>query len=156
VLGLEVAGRQRAFRANPREHALGHRGVLGQDRGVEPGPLAADAHPEPGELAHRDERQRLVGRLEDLAAFVERLAPGGFVAGYARVQHQVVVPAGDRDRVELDRPEPPEYLEHPVGTARDRPRRRQEVPRDQKATRRLSRDPHQEDPNSAYPTSASS
>jgi hypothetical protein len=29
------------------------------------------------------------------------------------VQHEVVIPAGDRDRVELDRPELPEDLEHP-------------------------------------------
>ena len=41
VLGLEIARRQRALRADPPEHALGHRGVLGEDRAVEPGPLAA-------------------------------------------------------------------------------------------------------------------
>jgi hypothetical protein len=95
-------------------------------------------------LAHRDERQRFVGRLEDLAVFVQLVAPIGLVVGDTRVQHEVVVPAGDRDRVELDRPEPPEDLEHAV-EARERPRRRKEVPRDEKATRRLGRDLHQED-----------
>jgi hypothetical protein len=40
---------------------------------------------EPGELARRDERQRFVGRLEELTAFVELVAPGGLVAGDARV-----------------------------------------------------------------------
>jgi hypothetical protein len=51
VLGLEIARRQRALRADPPEHTLGHRGVLGEDRGVEPTPLAANAEAEPGELA---------------------------------------------------------------------------------------------------------
>ena len=149
VLGLEIERRQRALRADPPEHALGHRGVLGEDPGVEPGPLAAEAQTEPGELARRDERQRLVGRLEDLTAFVEHVAPGGLVAGDARVQHEVVAPAGDRDRVELDRPELPEDLEHPVEASRDRPRRREEVPRDEKATRRLSSDLHLKDTNAS-------
>ena len=148
VLGLEIERRQRALRADPPEHALGHRGVLGEDRRVEPGPLAAHDMTEPGELARRDERQRLVGRLEDLTAFVEHVAPGGLVAGDARVQHEVVAPAGDRDRVELDRPELPEDLEHPVEASRERPRRREEVPRDEKATRRLSSDLHPQDTSS--------
>jgi hypothetical protein len=100
---------------------------------------------EPGELARRDKRQRLVGRLEDLTAFIERVAPDGLVAGDARVQYEVVVPAGDRDRVELDRSELPEDLEHPVEASRERPRRREEVPRNEKATRRLSGDLHPQD-----------
>jgi hypothetical protein len=112
VLGHEIAGRQRAFGADPLEHAFGHRRVLGEDRGVEPGPLAAHDMTEPRELARRDERQRLVGRLEDLTALVEQVAPSWLVAGDARVEHEVVVPAGDRDRVELDRPEPAKDLEH--------------------------------------------
>jgi hypothetical protein len=100
---------------------------------------------EPGELARRDERQRLVGRLEDLTAFVELVAPGGLVASDARVQHEVVVPAGDRDRVELDRPELPEDLEHPVESSHQRPRWREGVPGDEKPPRRLSREPHLRD-----------
>ena len=71
-LALEVARGQRPVRPDPLEHALGHRGVVGEGRGVEPRPLAAHGMTEPGELARRDERQRLVGRLEDLAAFVEQ------------------------------------------------------------------------------------
>jgi len=58
-----------------------------------------------------------------------------------------VVPAGDRDRVELDRSELPEDLEHPVEASRERPRRREEVPRNEKATRRLSGDLHPQDTN---------
>ena len=112
---------------------------------MEPGPLAAHDMTEPGELARRDKRQRLVGRLEDLTAFIEHVAPGGLVAGDARVQHEVVVPAGDRDRVELDRPELPEDLEHAVEASRERPCRREEVPRNEKATRRLSGDLHPQD-----------
>ena len=53
-----------------------------------------------------------------------------------------MIPAGDRDRVELDGPESPKDLEHPVEASRERPRRHEEVPRDEKATRRLSRDLH--------------
>ncbi len=149
VLGLEIERRQRALRVDPPEHALGHRGVLHEDSAVEPGPLAAPDMTEPGELARRDERQRLVGRLEDLTAFVEQVAPGGLVAGDARMQHEVVAPAGDRDRVELDRPELPEDLEHPVEAPRERPRRREEVPGNEKATRRLSSDLHLEDASCA-------
>src|ERR1700693_5425251 len=102
---------------------------------------------EPGELAPWDKRQRLVGRLEDLTAFVEHVAPGGLVAGDARVQHEVVVPAGDRARVELDRPELPEDLEHPIEASHERPRRREEVPCNEKATCRLSGDLHPHDTN---------
>jgi hypothetical protein len=149
VLGLEIERRQRALCADPPEYALGHHGVLGEDPGVEPGPLAAPAQTEPGELARRDERQRLVGRLEDLTAFVEQVAPGGLVAGDTRMEHEVVAPAGDRDRVELDRPELPEDLEHPVEASRERPRRREEVPRDEKAARRLSSDLHLKDTNAS-------
>jgi hypothetical protein len=112
---------------------------------VEPGSLAAQDMTEPGELARRDKRQRRVGRLEDLTAFIEHVAPGGLLAGNARLQHEVVAPAGDRDRVELDRPELPKDLEHPVETSRERPRRREEVPRDEKATRRLGSDLHPQD-----------
>jgi hypothetical protein len=149
VLGLEIERRQRALRADPPEDALGHRGVLGQDPGVEPGPLAAPAQTEPGEFARRDERQRLVGRLEDVTAFVEHVAPGGLVAGDARVQYEVVVPARDGDGVELDRPEFPEDLQHSIEASRDRPRRRQEMPRHEKPARRLSTDLHLPDTSSA-------
>src|SRR6476620_8497313 len=100
---------------------------------------------EPGELARRDKRERFVGRLEDLTAFIEHIAPGGLVAGDARVQHEVVVPAGDRNRAELDRPELPEDLEHPVGAARERPRRREEMARKEKTTCLLSGDLHPQD-----------
>jgi hypothetical protein len=142
VLGLEVGRRQRALRADPREHALGHRSVLGEDLGVKPRPLAPPADTEPGDVARRDERQRLVGRLEDLTTLVERVAPGGLVAGDAGVQHEVMVAAGHRDRVELDGPERANHRERPVGAARDGPRRSEEVARHEEATRRLSGDLH--------------
>src|SRR5436190_23389060 len=97
---------------------------------------------EPGELARRDELQRLVGGLEDLTALVEQVAPGGLVAGDARVEHEVVVPAGNGDRVELDRPELAKDPQHGFGASRKRPRRREKVAVDEKPPRRLSRDPH--------------
>jgi hypothetical protein len=106
ALGLEVERRQRTFRTDPLEHALGHLGVLGE--GLQRAPARDPA--EPRELARRDEREPLVVRLEDLATLEERVAPGRVVVGDARVQHEVVVPAGDRERVELDRAKPAEHL----------------------------------------------
>ena len=145
MLGLEIERRERPS-ARIRSSTRSATAAFSARRpGVEPGPLAAHDMTEPGELARRDERQRLVGRLEDLTAFVEHVAPGGLVAGDARVQHEVVVPAGDRDRVELDRPELAQNLQHGVGASRERPRGREEVPRDEKPTRRLSSDLHRQD-----------
>jgi len=118
VLELEIERRQRALHTDPPEHALRHRRVLGEDRGVEPRPLTAPDMAKPRELARRDERQRLVRHLEDLATFVQLVAPDGVVAGDARVQHEVVVPPCDGDRVELDRPELVDDLEHPVKASR--------------------------------------
>src|SRR4051794_24856745 len=103
-----------------------------------PAPDAA----EPRELARRDKRQRLVRRLEDLAARVELVAPGGLVVRDARVQHEVVVAACDGDRVELNRAELPDHLQDRVGAAGERARRREEMARDEKATRLLRADLH--------------
>jgi len=139
---LEVERRHRSLDTDPLEHLSGHRRVVGERRVVEPGPLAAHDVAKPGELRRRDERERLVAGLEDLAPLVELVAPGGLVAGYARVEHQVVVPARDRDRVELDRAELPDHLEHRVGASFQRARGRQEVPRDEEAAGRLGADLH--------------
>jgi hypothetical protein len=122
-LALEVARRQGPVRADPLEHALGNGGVVGENVRVEPPSLPTRGETEPGKLARRDERERLVGRLEDLAALVELIAPGRLVARDARVQHEVVVPAGHRDRVELDRPELAQDLQHGFGASRERSRR---------------------------------
>ena len=87
-------------------------------------------------------RESLVVRLEDLPAFVEEVAPGGVVAGHARVQHEVVSPTGDRERIELDRTEPTEDLEHGLRSSRERTRRREHLARDEEATCGLGRDLH--------------
>ena len=141
ALALEVERRQRALRADPLEHPLGHVGVLGED----PRRVPAQVPAEPGELARRDEGEPLVVRLEDLAALVEQVAPGGVVVGDARVQHEVVAPAGNRERVELDRAELAEDLEHGVGASLERPRRREAVPRDEKTAGGLGGDLHPAD-----------
>ena len=140
ALALEVGRAERPVGPDALEHPLRHRGVVRQRRGVEPRSLAACVDAIPGELARRDERERLVGRLEDLAAAIERVAPGRLVAGDTRVQHQVVVPARNGDRVELDRAEPADHLQHRVGPALDGPRRREGVPRDEIAAGRLGGD----------------
>jgi hypothetical protein len=61
------------------------------------------------------------------------------------VQHEVVAPAGNRDRVELDRPEATEDLENPVGAAVERPRWREKVAGNEKTACGLGGDPHPED-----------
>jgi hypothetical protein len=53
------------------------------------------------------------------------------------VQHEIVRAAGDIDRVELDRPEPAEHLEHAVAAPFERARWREQVARDEEAARRL-------------------
>ena len=113
LLALEVERRQRAVPADPLEHAFGHLGVVGERLPRVP----AQDPAEPRELSHRDERHSLVVRLEDLAAFVELVAPSGVVVRNARVQHEVVIPPGDRERVELDRAELEEDLEHCTGAS---------------------------------------
>ena len=90
-------------------------------------------------------RESLVVRLEDLAALVEEVAPGGVVVGDARVQHEVVAATGNGERIELDRAEATEDLEHGVMPSLERARGREHVARDEKATGGLGRDPHAED-----------
>ena len=138
ALALEIERRQRALRADPFEHPLGHLGVLGEDARR----VLAQRRAEPRELARRDEGESLVVGLEDLAALVEEVAPGGVVVGHARVEHEVVVASGNREGVELDRAESTEDLEHGVGASLERTRRRERVARDEKATGGLGRDPH--------------
>ena len=137
---LEVERRQRALGADALEHAPGHVGVLGE--GARRAPAR---HAEPRKLARRDEREPLVVRLEDLAALVEQVAPGGVVLGHARVQHEVVAPTGNRERIELDRAQSAEDIEHGVWSSLERTRRRERVARDEEATRGLGSDLHAED-----------
>ena len=108
-------------------------------------PAPAQDPAEPRKLAHGDEGEPLVVRLEDLAALVEKVAPAGLVVRDARVQHEVVAPTGDRQGVELDRAESAEDLEHGLWAALERSRRREEVPGDEKAARGLGGDLHAKD-----------
>ena len=111
ALALEVECRQRAVCADPLEHPLGHIGVFDEGSRC----VQAQESAEPGELARRYKGETLVVRLEDLPAFVQLVAPNGVVVGDSRMQHQVVAPARDGKRVELDRPEVPEDFQHGVG-----------------------------------------
>jgi hypothetical protein len=61
------------------------------------------------------------------------------------MQHEVVAPAGDRERIELDRPELAEDFEHGAGASLERSRRRKEVPGDEEATRGFGTDLHGRD-----------
>src|SRR5262249_9375317 len=140
LLALEVQRRQRAVRADPLEHAPRNARVL-VERLLRPDRASA----KPDDLARGHEREALVVCLEDLAALVEPGAPARGVVRDARVQEEVVVAPGDRERVELDRAEPRQDLEDGARAALERPRRREEVPRDEKPARSLSARPHRED-----------
>jgi hypothetical protein len=62
------------------------------------------------------------------------------------VQHEVVAAAGHLDRVELDRAQPTQDIKHGVGATDKRPRRREELPGNEKAARILPGDLHLEGP----------
>jgi hypothetical protein len=131
---LEVERRQRPLGADPLQDLLRHFCVLRED------PRRADApcHADPRQLARRQEAETLVVRLEQLAPCVEKLlATGWVVVGNASVEHEVVVPAGDGERVELDQTEPAEDLEHRIGASFERARGGEEVACDQEASRGL-------------------
>ena len=107
-----------------REDGLAHRGA------------------KPWELAGRHEGKPLVVRLEDLTALVELVAPGRLIVRNPRVQHEVVAPPGDRDRVELDGAEPSEDLEDGLRTSLHGPSRREELPGDEEPASFLRGDFH--------------
>ena len=141
---LEVVHGERALGADPLEYSLGDVRVLLED--VLPSSIQPRAIPR--ELACLDEREALVVRLEDLPALVEVVAPGRVVVGHACVQDEVVGPTGNGERIELDRSEPAEDVEHGALSSLERAGGRQRVTRDEKATCRLGRDSHAKDTNS--------
>ncbi len=61
------------------------------------------------------------------------------------MQHEVMAPTGNRERIELDRAPAPEDTEHGVRSSLERTRRRERVARHEEATCGLSGDPHAED-----------
>ena len=138
---LEVERGQWALGTDPLEHVLADVSVLGED----PRRAHAQVCPEPREVAREDERETLVVRLEQLAPLIERVAPGGVVAGDPRVEHQIVVAPRDRQRVELDRTEPTEDLEHPVEPTLDRTRGREQLPGDEETPCSLGGNVHGRD-----------
>ncbi len=58
------------------------------------------------------------------------------------MQHEVVAPARDRERIELDRAEPAEHLEHRLRPALERACRCEQLALDEEPTRGLGRDLH--------------
>src|SRR5439155_1173889 len=96
--------------------------------------LLADVHLAGEQLGREQSLDEVVVAAVALAPSVEELfAPGRLVVGDASVEHEVVVPARDRQRVELDRAEPAEDLEHGVGASHDRARGREQVARNEEA-----------------------
>ena len=94
------------MRADAFEYLLGDVGMLGEDAGWADARARAEPRgAKPWELARLHERKTLVVGFEQLAPFVQTLAPDGVVGGDARVEHQVVVAAGHGEWVELDRAE---------------------------------------------------
>ena len=131
------------MRADAFEYLLGDVGMLGEDAGWADARARAEPRgAKPWELARLHERKTLVVGLEQLAPFVQTLAPGGVVGGDARVEHQVVVAAGHGEWVELDPAEPPEDLKHAVTSTVERTRGREHVPGDEETPCSVSVDVH--------------
>src|SRR5262249_10892724 len=94
ALAFEVGRRQRAVRADALENPPGNvRIFFEEELGTSAGAAA-----KPRELSCRNERQAFVVRLEDLAPLVKLVAPRRVVAGDARVEHEIVAAARDRNR----------------------------------------------------------
>jgi hypothetical protein len=102
---LDVRGGQRAVLADPADELLDERGVLVERAAFVDPARAVPRDPIPRQLRRRHDREHLVERLEQRPLLVqERVGPFPAVAGDPGEQHEVVVPPGDVDRVELDRP----------------------------------------------------
>jgi hypothetical protein len=52
-----------------------------------------------------------------MSRLVQQVAPDGFVPGDAVMQHEVVIPTGNSDRIEFNRSEPQEDFEYRIGAA---------------------------------------
>jgi hypothetical protein len=95
----------------------------------------------PGQLGGRDDREHLVERLEQDSLLVEeRLGPLPAIASDPGVQHEIVIPAGDVDRVELDRAESIEHAHHARRFGRQQPRRGKQVVEREIAPRNVARE----------------
>ena len=102
---------------DPLEKLGDERGVLHEDAGLLHGAVQVPGDPIPGQVGRRDEAQALVVGLVENALLVEKCV--GQLAAVARdagEEHEVVVSAGDLERVELDRAEPLEDGEDPLPT----------------------------------------
>ena len=103
--------------------------------------LVGAAGPVPGEavprqLTGREDAETLVVGLEEEAAVVQQVVgPGSPVAGDAGVEHEIVVAAGHLERVELQRAEAVNDRENALLGVRQRPRRGEEMPEHQEASR---------------------
>ena len=160
VASRDVGRRQRALRPDPVEQLIDERSMFVERGLFVPYPRAVPVDPVPGELGRRDEREALVVRLEEGSLLIEEMVrhlPS--VAGHARQEHEVVVPADDVDRVELDRAEPVEHREDAVRPRRERPRRREEVVDREVAAGDLAGDQGRTEigsPTRAYPSTIAS
>ena len=122
--------------ADPLEQLLDERRVLVERAAAVRLVAAVPRDPVPRQLGRRHDREHLVVRLVQRAVAVQELVrPGAPVAVDARQQRQVVVAAGDVDRVELQRPEAVDDAHHRRRLGRQRPRRREEVAGDEEPPR---------------------
>ena len=104
---LDIGRRQLAVGPDPLEELGDERGVLVERAGVMASRAAIPGDPVVGQLGRRDEAQALVVRLVEGPLLVEQgVGPLAPVALDPGEQHQVVVPPGDLERIELERSEP--------------------------------------------------
>ena len=112
--GRDVGRRQVPVRPDPLEELLDERRVLVEDAAGLLGAVEIPRDPEEGQVGRRDDAEALVvGLVEDALLVEERVGQLAAVARNAGEENEVVVPAGDLERIELDRAEPLEDGQDP-------------------------------------------
>ena len=131
---FEIGGRERPVAADPLQELFDERRVLVERPAIVADPVEVPGDAIPGHLGGRDDREALVvGLVEGPGAIQVLVHPVPSVSRHPGQQHEVVVPPGDVERVELEGAEPIDHREHARGLRRQGPRRRQEVAQDEQA-----------------------
>ena len=121
-------GAQRTVAPDAPEELLDERGVLVEGAALVVDTLAVPGHPVPRQLRRRDQAEPLVvGLVQPPLVVQERIGPLAAVAGDPGEEHEVVVPAGHVERIELERPEPIDHRQDALRPGRQRARRGKQV-----------------------------
>ena len=138
---LDVGGGEATVPADAVQQLLHERRVLVERAAIVPGAGTIPGQAVERQLRGGQDAEALVVGLEQEPPLVqERVRHLAAVAGNACLEDQVVVAAGDLERVELERPKALEHPQHALLARRQRPRRRQQVAKDKEPTGNRGRD----------------